>query len=170
VQGAPVADFPVEVEAVGAHQDERGVMQLELGQKVAFRLKVPRDAYVGVWSVQEDGVVQLFPNRFETDHRLLAGVARTIPGEKYSIKATSVSRRPEELIVFASTQRWDPPNRQRFRSGGPDNAYLLFVSPEERAEFRNLLRGLEVVADSAGPERLDGPPRSAKVVLRYEVR
>jgi hypothetical protein len=162
--------LPVEVEMVGGRKDERGLIHLSLGQKVAFRVKTARDAYVGLWSVQDDGsIVQLFPNKHEPDHLIKAGPARTIPGNDYAIKATSVSRRPEEVIVFGSTRRWQPPSREQFRSVGPDDNYLLFETAHQRQEFQALLRGLEVVSN----EPIRGVAvavRSAKVVLRYEVK
>jgi hypothetical protein len=164
------ASLPVEVEMVGGHKDKRGLVRLSLGQKVTFRVKTARDAYVGLWSVQDDGsIVQLFPNKHEQNHLIKGGVARTIPSNDYAIKATSVSRRPEEVIVFASTRPWLPPAREQFRSVGPDDAYLLFEKPEEREAFHGLLRGLQVVSNEPirGPT---GPVRSAKVVLRYEVK
>jgi hypothetical protein len=136
---------------------------------VAFEVTAARTAYLGLWCVDDNGVVtQLFPNKWESNHLVKGGETRRVPGlPRYAIRATTPSRKPEKVIVFASTQRWEPPAPERHRGAGPEAGYLVFVTPEEQREFEELLRGLELVPGGPDPER--GPPRSAKVVLSYLV-
>jgi hypothetical protein len=162
-------DFAVNVVAVGGMRDREGRLLLTLGSKVAFQVTPARDAYLGLWCVDDTGVVtQLFPNKWESDHLVKGGEARTVPGlARYAIQATTPSRKPEKVIVFASTKRWEPPAPERHRGAGPEEGYIVFVTPEEQREFDELLRGLELVPSGADADR--GPPQSAKIVLPYLV-
>jgi hypothetical protein len=155
---------------VGGRRDEDGGLLLNVGNDVAFQVTPSRTAYLGLWCVDDEGAVtQLFPNKWETDHRITGRETRTVPGvPRYAIRALSPSKRPEKVIVFASTKRWEPPAPERHRGAGPEGGYIIFATPDERQEFDELLRGLELVAKEPGP---DGePPGSAKVVLPYLVR
>jgi predicted Ser/Thr protein kinase len=163
-------ELAVTVAAVGHPRGAAGPLLFTLGSNVAFQVTPSRTAYLGLWCVDDEGVVtQLFPNKWESDHLLTGGQTRTVPGSpRYAIRAVSLSKRPEKVIVFASTKRWEPPAPAQHRGAGPEGGYVVFVTPEEQREFDDLLRGLELVARE--PDSGRGPPASAKVVLSYLVR
>src|SRR5262249_23624928 len=154
----------------GGRRDSEGRLLLTLGSDVAFQVTPSRTAYLALWCVDDEGVVtQLFPNKWEADHLVKGGEARTVPGiARYAIRATAPSKKPEKVIVFASTRRWEPPAPERHRGPLLRGGYVAFVTLQEQKEFDELLRGLELVAKQSDPER--GPPASAKVVLPYLVR
>jgi hypothetical protein len=163
--GTPLhQDFPVTVEAVGTDADPDGRLVIPLGGDVAFRVTPARAAYVAAWAVSDDAVVQLFPNKWEPDHWLEAGVPRLIPGRAaYAVRATSVSTGPEQVIVFASAVPFDPPTAANFRGAGPGGGFVA-LGPEQ---FDDVLRGIELVAREP---RVAGPAATAKVVVPFVVR
>jgi hypothetical protein len=169
VPTAGARDFDVRVVAVGGQRDRDGRLLLTVGNKVVFEVTPARDAYLGLWCVDDTGVVtQLFPNKWESDHLVKGGEARKVPGlARYAIQATTPSKKPETLIVFASTKRWEPPAPDQHRGAGPEEGYIVFVTPEEQREFHEMLRGLELVPRGVVVD--GGPPLSAKIEVPYLV-
>jgi hypothetical protein len=159
----------VRVVALGGREEADGRLRLTLGDDVAFRVTPSRTAYLALWCVDDDGTVtQLFPNKWEKDHLVKAEESRLVPGlRQYAIRAKSVSKGPEKVIVFASTKRWEPPAPERHRGAGPEGGYIVFATPAERQEFDDLLRSLELV-DKA-PDDQGELAVTAKVVLPYLV-
>jgi tRNA A-37 threonylcarbamoyl transferase component Bud32 len=103
-------EFAVSFELLGQDGNSPTEVKLVDGQRVVCRVTPDRDCYLGIWLLNERGkATQLFPNRHESDDRLRAGVARTIPGDlKYAEKA-KLSQGAEYLYIVASTQ----PGRNR---------------------------------------------------------
>jgi hypothetical protein len=120
-------------------------------ETVRFRIKVDRAAYVGVWTVEADGVYQLFPNAQESIHLFQAGEERIVP----RLGAEAVpSRDIDRVLVEASTKPWNPVEGQR---QGP---FLLFQEDREREALAVELRGL----------RLNTPAALSEKVLPYLVK
>jgi serine/threonine protein kinase len=163
-------DLDVRIVALGGRHDDEGRLLLTLGEHVVFQVIPSRTAFLALWCMDDDGnVTQLFPNKWEKDHLVKGGEARLVPGlRQYAIRAKSVSKGPEKVIVFASTKRWEPPTREHHRGSGPEQGYVVFGTPGERQEFDDLLRSLELVTTTPGAN--DPPPANAKVMLPYLVR
>jgi tRNA A-37 threonylcarbamoyl transferase component Bud32 len=156
-------DFPIEVEMLGGEREARGQVTLTEGEMVRFRIELERDAYVGVWYVDDLGaVVQLFPNRFDRDHRLRAGQARDIPpaDADYAIKAT-VSHGLEYVHVVASTKKWESLEANR---SGP---YTVFSTDEEKEHLQTFLRGLELTEKEHRQE--DARPAASEAIVPFRV-
>jgi len=135
-------DFPVKFELLGQRVDPAGAVHLTEGQRVAFRVEVEQDCYVGIWHIDHQGhITQLFPRKAGQDHLVRAGEPRTIPGEmQYAIEAT-VSEGPEYLHLAASTERWE------LRAGRQAGPYVVFATPEERAQWEEQMRGFVIRDD-----------------------
>jgi hypothetical protein len=156
-------DFPLQVEMLGGERDAAGRVQMMAGEPVAFRIKAGRDAYVGVWYVDDQGkVVQLFPNEFERDNHVRAGEVREVPprGARYAIKATE-SHGPEHVHVVATTKPWEPPAAKR---AGP---YSLFDTAEEKEQWQTFLRGLVIVPEAAPKGEAAS---AAEAIVPFEAR
>jgi tRNA A-37 threonylcarbamoyl transferase component Bud32 len=111
VLGRPLSqEFAVDFKLLGQDGNSPTEVKLADGQRIVCRVTPDRDCYLGIWLLDEQGkATPLFPNRYESDDRLRAGVARTIPGDlKYAAKA-KLSARAEYLYVVATTQ----PGRNR---------------------------------------------------------
>ena len=136
-------DFRIRFELLGNDGEGSKKVTLTEGQRVAFRVEVDRDCYVGVWHVDAQGQVsQLFPNQHDADNFIPAGQPRTIPGElDYAIRATPSSG-PEFLHVVASTERWES------RAGQHMGPYVVFATPQERAKWKEQVRGLSIEDDA----------------------
>ena len=150
-------DFAVRCTPLGQAGPTPESWVLKEGQRIAFRIEADRDCYVGVWHVDPRGnILQLFPNEYDSDHRLVANQPRTIPGDaRYAVQAT-VSEGPEFLHVVASTTPW---KAEAGRQHGP---YVVFASPEERSRWEERVRGLVVKKDDS--------PAVSELVLPFEVR
>ena len=149
-------DFALKVEMSGGSVDRAGVRLLSEGEEATFRIEVERDAYVGIWNVAPDGtVMQLFPNKYETDHLFQAGKPRTVPRRDIAMKAV-LSGGKEQVWVVASTGRWELPEGRR---KGP---YLIFETAEEQRKWAQIVeRGFEL----RKRERM----AVAEFVLNYQV-
>jgi serine/threonine protein kinase len=131
-------DFVLNVEMLGGKPNGAGPRSLTEGEKVAFCIKVDRDAHVGIWTIAPDQkIVQLFPNEFEPDHLIRAGRPRTVPSGDYVIEAT-VSGGTERVWVVASTEPWDEPQGRR------EGPFVIFKTVQERRNWEGQLRGLLV--------------------------
>jgi tRNA A-37 threonylcarbamoyl transferase component Bud32 len=97
-------EFAVGFELLGQDGNSPTEVKLVDGQRVVCRVTPDRDCYLGIWHLDQRGkATQLFPNRYESDDRLRAGIARTIPGDlKYAAKA-KLSGGADYLYIVAST-------------------------------------------------------------------
>jgi hypothetical protein len=126
-------DFPLQVELIGVRKDSTGALyRITEGQPLSVEIRSPHTCYAGIWYENDEGkVYQLFPNDYDPDHRIAAGVPRLIPGDKdYQIRAAPANG-PGRLRVLASTERWNPLLGRR---AGP---YVVFATPEELDGLRN---------------------------------
>jgi tRNA A-37 threonylcarbamoyl transferase component Bud32 len=111
VLGRPLSqEFAVDFQLLGQDGNSPTEVKLVDGQRVVCRVTPDRDCYLGIWHLDGRGkATQLFPNRYESDDRLRAGIARTIPGDlKYAAKA-KLSQGAQYLYIVASTE----PGRNR---------------------------------------------------------
>jgi hypothetical protein len=152
-------DFWVKMEIVGATPDPSGQLTLVEGQQVVLRVEADRDCYLGVWQIDPQGkVTQLFPSKYDPDHLVRAGQARSIPGKAgYAIRA-SLAQGPEHLFLAASTHPWE------LQAGQHVGPYAVFETPAERARWEEKVRGLDL---TPGP---DGSPAVAEAIWSFLVR
>ena len=123
VLGRPLSqEFAITFEMLGQDGNSPTEVKLVDGQRVVCRVTPDRDCYLGIWHLGQGAgtmrgtqypgswsATQLFPNSHESDDRLRAGIARTIPGDfKYAHKA-KLSEGAEYLYIVASTE----PGRNR---------------------------------------------------------
>jgi tRNA A-37 threonylcarbamoyl transferase component Bud32 len=172
-------DFPLKVSLLGLSPNKKGIWILPLGQPIRFVIESPHDVHLGIWSLQEDGVLQLFPNEYETDTLVRAGVTLVVPGNaKYRIVTTPASR-VEFFRIVATTTKWQPlPGRQE----GPFLAFNRGAEFKGWQEHQARLTGRGAVAVPRGVEveRLTGSNRPvssrkaealvSEVVLPYRVQ
>jgi predicted Ser/Thr protein kinase len=113
-------DFDLKVSLGGLSPDSKGVYAVPRGQAVRFVIESPQDVHVGIWSLQEDGVLQLLPNEYEEDTLVRGGVPRIVPGNsKYRIRFTPSSQ-VEHFRVVATTANWKP------LQGQPEGPFVAF--------------------------------------------
>jgi serine/threonine protein kinase len=156
-------DFGLEVEMLGVQPGKDGVRLLREGQEVRFRIKVEREAYVAVWSINADGTIyQLFPNAWEREHRFKKGEERVVPspeaGVSVEAEQSNLPRAVDQVWVEASTEpwKWDAVGQKG------DGPWLLFPPGEVRQKWgkeRVLLRNLKLKPHVALAEQ----------VLKYHV-
>ncbi len=160
-------DFPLEVEMVGSKTGPDGIVQIEAGTRVAFRIKAGRDAEVGVWTMDADGEVrQLLPNDHE-QARCKAGEARMVPGDaakEYWFEA-EVSHNPsgeasppiEYVRVIATTKPMDLPR------GETQGIYQVYKGIEKRKELSVGLRKITLKSAEAPTDAV------AEAEIRFQV-
>ena len=117
-----------------------GVLQFKTGTLPTFEIKSDKDAYFGVWAVNEDrSVIQIFPNKYETDNRLEAGKTRILgaPGKGWDFQPTA-AHGTEYIRVLASTKKIEVRSPDE---GDGDGAFWL--NPKAKSqEFVSMLRGM----------------------------
>ena len=135
---------------LGGRAGKDGVRLFEEGEEVRFRIKVPRECYVGVWSVNDDGsIAQLFPNSREPNHRFAAGEERVVPTLAVVEAMPPINPKGiDRLWVEASTTAWDPVEGER---KGP---FTLFNEERNRKKWVEQRRGLRVRPDVALSEKV----------------
>jgi hypothetical protein len=131
------------VRAAGAD----GKYHFVAGERFLLRIEPGRDAFVGVWFVDDQkNVVQLFPNRRDTDPFVRGGEVRLVPTDpRLALEATE-SEGFEYIYIVAATRGWAQP--VAVRAAGAEGVYD--VVKEE--DLDSLVRGLRLVED--GPEKL----------------
>jgi predicted Ser/Thr protein kinase len=130
-------DFPLTVSLEGVRPDAKEIYRLSAGQPVRIVIESPRDVYVVVSTTDENGnPIQLFPNEWEKDNLVRAGVRRTIPGtDEYDIPAAPASR-VEFIRVVATTEKPAPLPGKLFGGG-----FALFEG-KDRQRWERQRRGL----------------------------
>jgi tRNA A-37 threonylcarbamoyl transferase component Bud32 len=163
-------DFELKVSLPDIPANREGVHILSAGQTLRIVVESPHDVHFGVWSLQHDRVVQLFPNEYERDNVLRAKQPRSIPGnDRYDIPAAA-ARQVEFIRVVASTAPWAA------LTGQDDEEFAVFkrTAPGYRAweDQQITLRGLKVRPRKQGASA--SPPQEAvrfsEVVLPYRVQ
>jgi hypothetical protein len=167
-------DFGLKIEVLDSRAGPNGRRLVNAGEPATYRLEVERDAYVGIWNINPDGVVvQLFPNEYEPEHLVRAGKPRFLPGnDKYVIDSNATPPgKYEALHVVAATRRWDPLVGEKV---GP---FVVFRTPADRERFddhlRKVLGSRDFVIRPKAPARPTQPadkvPQVAEEVLTYRV-
>jgi hypothetical protein len=136
------ADFALKVALVApaARKDQGGMIRLTAGTPLEVHLTADRDCRVSVWWIAPSGQeMRLFPNEYEEDDRLKAGVARVVPGKAtYEIDTTPTEGAGvERLRVFATTGE-----RPAFPPGVKKQQYAVYATPSEREQLASTVRGL----------------------------
>jgi hypothetical protein len=167
-------DFDLKVTLAGLTPDRDGTYALSAGQPVRFVIESRRDIHVGIWSLEANAVIQLFPNRDDEDNLVQAGVPRFVPGNsKYRIPATAADR-VEYFRIVASTVPWTAV------PGRPEGRFQVFErGNQEYDDWEDLqaeltgLRGVKIQRLKP-PEPAVSPEQSrhkvSVVVLPYRVR
>jgi hypothetical protein len=131
-------DFGLKVELIGGHPDANGMRVFREGDPVRFRIEAERDAYVGIWSIGPDGtVVQVFPNKWDTDDRVRKGQPKAVPEGSIMDAVATPPRKGELLRVVAATRPWGPLK-------GPVAGGFVVLPPAEKERFERHLRGILV--------------------------
>jgi hypothetical protein len=140
LEGSRRTDFTVKVDLVGSAQGDDGERWFEEGQNYSIRIEVAKDAYIGIWSLEREGAVQLFPNATETDNKVSAGKPRIIPNNEYlpanvqyDIYAEKTNGK-EYLRVVAMTRKW------ALVEGKKEQIFDAFRAPADRDRLLNLFR------------------------------
>jgi tRNA A-37 threonylcarbamoyl transferase component Bud32 len=122
-------NFALKVEMIGGEKTEADVYRLRQRQEIEFRIETDRDAYVGLWNVDPDGtIVQLFPNQYEKDNLVRAGIPRTVPRSDIVCRAKP-TRGAARVWVVASTRQWDSLKGER------EGPFLIFKTPAQRKQW-----------------------------------
>lgn len=166
------------------------VPSYRIGEEIRIGVRVDRDAYVYLFSLQPDGsVTQILPNRFSSDNYLRAGETRTYPpsGAGYVFNVdppTGLSK----VVAVASTRELDTRQLARFESGasfatsdigerGFQSAFSIVVNPVPQSGWVTATTYYEAVRNSSQPQppsqatlSVDSDPRGAEVYLdgRYQ--
>jgi hypothetical protein len=160
-------DFVIQAEILGAEQPTgaAGVV-MRVGDAIRLKLTADRDCYVGVWSVQPDGIVQILPNAAESSHRLIAHQPRIVPGEADvpeqagKVLRVTPSSGNEFFHIVASTQ---PLPRAQGQPLGP---YVVIPEQTRSGPWQFTLRGVELIDESA----LGSAQLIAELIVPYEAR
>jgi tRNA A-37 threonylcarbamoyl transferase component Bud32 len=147
------SDFGLQVEMVATggggdvkhlEPDAAGVIRVEPGSKVRFRIKSEREAYVGVWTIEADGSkVQLFPNEKDPDYHFKAGEERVVPAQGAE---PIPSPNTDQVWIEAWTEPWD------LAKGEKEGPYELFKTQRDQEKWEER-RGLRLRQDK-GAERV----------------
>jgi hypothetical protein len=126
------------------------------GERVRIYFRVTRDAYVYLFDRDtRGGSRQIFPNYFDRENYLRAGVTYSIPTEDYDLVVEGPPGREElDAVAVLTRERWDWRSYDRFDRHQPFPA-----RPEGHAGLMRSLREAGEVGEEAETERLDGTQR-----------
>ncbi len=97
-------EFAVDFELLGQDGNSPTEVKLVDGRRIVCRVTADRDCHLVIWHLDQRGkATQLFPTGGESDDRLRAGIARTIPGDGKPGYTAHLSEGAEYLYVVAST-------------------------------------------------------------------
>jgi len=161
------------------------VPSYRVGEEIEIGVRVDRDAYVYLYSLQPDGTVtQILPNRFDEDNDLRAGQTRTYPpsgaGYVFNVEPpTGLSK----VVAVASTRELDTRELARFQSGqdfatsdigerGFQSAFRIVVNPVPQSGWVTATTYYEVTRGGSSPPSaaeatlaIDSDPRGANVYV-----
>jgi hypothetical protein len=151
-------DFAIAATSADGRPFKASGTALAKGDKLALRIEVAKDAYVGVWAVTADGsVVQLFPNDHEPDNRLKAGEPHAIP-----VPGTEgVPQGKGYIHVVASTAPWPPPHTLRRTTELGD--FPAYTRQVERKELEQTVD--RVVGKDGKPSTDKDAPAVSEVIF-----
>jgi hypothetical protein len=152
-------DFDLNVAFAGQRDIDKDVYRFVEGDLLKIRVESKADAYVGIWYVDKKGnAVQIFPNDFDNDNRLLANQPRIVPNEE-SLLEMGPTDGVWEVHVLASSRPWKAPDI------GKKDGFVVFNTDFEKNVLKNTLRTIRVKAVPTGQPKL----QVARAVLRYQV-
>jgi eukaryotic-like serine/threonine-protein kinase len=158
-------EFGLKFDIHGIKPGPNGEFSVPEGTDVTFTLKLDRDAYVCIWSVNADGsVVTLFPNADEPNNLIRANKVYTIPGTDKHTISPEISKGLDHIWVVASTTVWDPPEGER---QGP---FTLFRSTEEKEKWQRQLRGLVLKPTTSADSGQQGKDGVSEEIIPYRVQ
>lgn len=171
---------------VSVFLDKSGeVPTYRVGEEIRISVRVDRDAYVYLYSLQPDGTVtQILPNRFDDEHFLRSGQTRTYPpsgaGYVFNVEPpTGLSK----VVAVASTRELDTRDLARFQSGqsfatsdigesGFQSAFRIVVNPVPQSGWVTATTYYEVSRSGSSqptPSQatlaIDSAPQDAEVYL-----
>ena len=168
VPDRPVAVRPTPVADLALFSDRDSYRQ---GDTPIFSVIAPRDCFLTLTDVDQRGVgTVLFPNRFQQDNRIRAGVAVQLPGDSASFKYRMKDRGIETVIAVCTE-----------RDNGVDGIRHDF-SRSAFTEVENYTNAVarSIAVEAAGPGgSMPIPPRpiadpsartSYRTAIRVEVR
>lgn len=158
-----------------------------VGEEIRIGVRVDRDAYVYLFSLQPDGsVTQILPNRFSDDNYLRAGESRTFPPPDAGyVFNTEPPTGLSKVVALASTRELDTRELARFQSQGAtfatsdlgqegfQSAFRIVVNPVPQSGWVTATAYYEVVrsggASNANAAQatlaIDSDPRGADVYV-----
>jgi len=156
-----------------------------VGEEIRISVRVDRDAFVYLYSLQPDGTVtQILPNRFDDENYLRSGQTRTYPpsgaGYVFNVEPpTGLSK----VVAVASTRELDTRELARFQSGqnfatsdigerGFQSAFRIVVNPVPQSGWVTATTYYEVSrggnsqpTPAEATLAIDSDPRGADVYL-----
>lgn len=157
-----------------------------IGEEIRIGVRVDRDAFVYLFSIQPDGTVtQILPNRFTDDNRVRAGQTRMYPPEDadYSFNVEPPTG-TSKVVAVASTRELDTRELARFQNDaafatsdigeeGFQSAFRIVVEPVPQSGWVTATAYYEVARGSNGaaarPSQatlaIESDPREADVYI-----
>ena len=157
-----------------------------VGEEIQVGVRVDRDAFVYLFSLQPDGsVTQILPNRFSDDNYLRAGETRTFPpsGAGYVFN-TEPPTGLSKVVAVASTRELDTRQLARFESGeapfatsdigqeGFQSAFRIVVNPVPQSDWVTATAYYEVARTGSSNDNaaqatlaIDSDPSDSDVYL-----
>ena len=164
------SEFDLKVQLVGSvRKDTDGLALFPVRTPLRLSITTSVDCNLRVWSIAADGeIVQLLPNDYEPDARILANVAREIPkSSEYELEtvATVGLNTIDRLRVIATTGPI-----QQIVGARRQNQYAVFKEPKERKEVLALRAVILKKTDPQGNASAGESRKVAESELQYRVR
>lgn len=154
-----------------------------MGEEIRIGVRVDRDAYVYLFSLQpDDSVTQILPNRFDEDNFLEAGETRVYPpsGASYTFNVEPPAGL-SKVVAVASTRELETRELARFQSGrafatsdlsqdGFQRAFRIVVQPVPQSSWVTATAYYEATRNgdsrpSQARLSVDSDPQGATVFL-----
>jgi len=155
-----VNDFELKVAFAGQRGRDNNVYRFVEGDRLKIKLESAKDAYVGIWyrDKKTDDIVQIFPNVYDPDNRVLAGKPRIVPNDK-AILEMGPTDGIWEVQVLASSRPWKEPDIKA------KDGFVVFSSEYEKKILNDRKRTIIVKAIQAKQPKF----QVARDVLLYQV-
>ncbi|MDZ7800183.1 MAG: PEGA domain-containing protein [Trueperaceae bacterium] len=158
------------------------VPNYRMGEQIRIGVRVDRDAYVYLYSLQpDDSVTQILPNRFDENNFLEAGETRVYPpsGASYTFNVEPPSGL-SKVVAVASTRELDTRQLARFQSGqafatndlsqdGFQRAFRIVVQPVPQSSWVTATAYYQATREGSTPAAarlaIDSDPQGATVYL-----
>ena len=162
VLGRPLRhDFPLEFEINGHPVGEHGTVAMTVGDKAAFRIKAERECHVGIWYIDENGMItRLFPREDGLALLVSADDPQTVPGDEDPPIRVTAAQGTEYLHVVAFSVPWE----------APSGSQQVPVTPDDLEAWRIRDRGMGFVKGMVEDGDSAQSPRMAEQLLALEIR